>query len=55
MNLNRYQNAWRGCMNKIQINSIEAVILFILYICAQDDVITEEELEHGHVQGPEGL
>ena len=32
-------------MNKIQINSIEAVILFILYICAQDDVIAEEELE----------
>ena len=32
-------------MNKIQINSIEAVILFVLYICAQDNVITEEELE----------
>ena len=32
-------------MNKIQINSIEAVILFILYICAQDDVIAEEALE----------
>ena len=32
-------------MNKININSIEAVILFILYICAQDDVITEEELD----------
>ena len=32
-------------MNKVQINSIEAVILFILYICAQDDVIAEEELE----------
>ena len=32
-------------MNKININSIEAVILFILYICAQDDVIAEEELD----------
>ena len=32
-------------MNKVQINSIEAVILFNLYICAQDDVIAEEELE----------
>ena len=32
-------------MNKVQINSIEAVILFILYICAQDDVIAEVELE----------
>ena len=32
-------------MNKVQINSIEAVILFILYICAQDDVIAEEELK----------
>ena len=32
-------------MNKVQINSIEAVILFILYICAQDDVIADEELE----------
>ncbi len=30
-------------MNKIEINSIEAVILFILYVCAQDDVIAEEE------------
>ena len=32
-------------MNKVQINSIEAVILFILYICAQDDVIAKEELD----------
>ena len=32
-------------MNKVEINSIEAVILFILYICAQDDVIAEEELD----------
>ena len=37
-------------MNKIQINSIEAVILFILYICAQDDVIAELRIYQGRLQ-----
>ena len=31
-------------MNKIQPNSMEAVILFTIYICAQDSVIADEEL-----------
>ena len=32
-------------MNKIKPNSIEAVIYFVLYICAQDEMISEKELE----------
>ena len=32
-------------MNKIRPNSIEAVIYFVLYICAQDEMISEKELE----------
>lgn len=31
-------------MNKIEINSIESVIFFTLYICAQDEVIADEEI-----------
>ena len=31
-------------MNKIEINSIESVIFFTLYICAQDDIIADEEI-----------
>ena len=32
-------------MNKIKPNSIEAVIYFVLYICAQDEMISEEEVD----------
>ena len=32
-------------MNKFEPNSIESIIFFILYICAQDGVISEEEKE----------
>jgi|TARA_B110000967_G_scaffold208853_1_gene262520 hypothetical protein len=39
-------------MNKIQPNSIEAVILFTLYICAQDNLIAEEELEQLSLEIP---
>lgn len=31
-------------MNKIEINSIESVIFFTLYICAQDEIIADEEI-----------
>ncbi len=31
-------------MNNIEINSIESVIFFTLYICAQDDIIADEEI-----------
>tara|TARA_B100000780_G_scaffold16377_1_gene10771 strand:- start:49 stop:441 length:393 start_codon:yes stop_codon:yes gene_type:complete len=39
-------------MNKIQPNSIEAVILFTLYVCGQDDLIAEEELEQLSIEMP---
>ena len=39
-------------MNKIQPNSLEAVILFTLYICAQDSVIADEELEQLSLELP---
>ena len=39
-------------MKKIEINSIESVILFTLYICAQDDVIAEEEIEELAAEAP---
>lgn len=39
-------------MNKIKPNSIEAVILFTLYICAQDSLIAEEELEQLSLEIP---
>ena len=32
-------------MNKIKPNSIEAVVYFVLYICAQDEMISEEEVD----------
>tara|TARA_B100000767_G_C19574387_1_gene454603 strand:+ start:401 stop:793 length:393 start_codon:yes stop_codon:yes gene_type:complete len=31
-------------MKKIEINSIESVIFFTLYICAQDEIIADEEI-----------
>ena len=31
-------------MNNIEINSVESVILFVLYICIQDGKISDEEL-----------
>ena len=31
-------------MNNIQVNSVESVILFVLYICVQDGKISDEEL-----------
>ena len=34
-------------MKTIEPNSLEAVVLFILYICAQDGNISDEELEAG--------
>ena len=39
-------------MKKIEINSIESVILFTLYICAQDDVIAKEEIEELAAEAP---
>ncbi|MDC0367790.1 hypothetical protein OAM91_03250 [Gammaproteobacteria bacterium] len=39
-------------MNKIQPNSLEAVILFTLYICAQDSVIADEELDQLSLELP---
>ena len=32
-------------MKKIETNSLEAVVLFALYVCAQDGKISEEELK----------
>ena len=39
-------------MNDIKPNSIEAVILFILYICIQDGVISEEESKELIITAP---
>ena len=52
MNLKRCQKEWLNYMKKIKKNSIESVILFTLYICAQDDVIAEEEIEELVAEAP---
>ena len=39
-------------MNNIEPNSIEAVILFILYICMQDEKISDEEIKELLVTAP---
>ena len=44
MNLKRFPKEWLNYMNKIKINSIESVIFFTLYICAQDEIIADEEI-----------
>ena len=44
MNLKRFHRGWLNYMNNIEINSIESVIFFTLYICAQDDIIADEEI-----------
>ena len=37
---------------KIKPNSIDAVIFFTLYICAQDDLIAKEEIEQIDIEFP---
>jgi len=44
MSLKKFLKGWLNYMNKIEINSIESVIFFTLYICAQDEVIADEEI-----------
>jgi hypothetical protein len=44
MNLKRFPKEWLSYMNEIKINSIESVIFFTLYICAQDEIIADEEI-----------
>ena len=39
-------------MKKIEPNSIEAVILFILYICMQDEKVSDEEIKELLVTAP---
>ena len=39
-------------MNKIDVNSIESVILFVLYICVQDGKISDEELNELAIEFP---
>tara|TARA_B100000287_G_scaffold349242_1_gene337720 strand:- start:103 stop:492 length:390 start_codon:yes stop_codon:yes gene_type:complete len=39
-------------MNKIKPNSLDSVIYFTLYICAQDNLIAEEELEQLSLEIP---
>tara|TARA_Y100001935_G_C17279388_1_gene496600 strand:- start:318 stop:710 length:393 start_codon:yes stop_codon:yes gene_type:complete len=39
-------------MKKIKPNSIDAVIFFALYICAQDSLIAEEEIEQIDIDFP---
>ena len=39
-------------MNKIEVNSVESVILFVLYICIQDGKISDEELNELAVEFP---
>jgi hypothetical protein len=44
MSLKKFLKGWLNYMNKIEINSIESVIFFTLYICAQDEIIADEEI-----------
>ena len=39
-------------MNKIEVNSVESVILFVLYICVQDGKISDEELNELALEFP---
>jgi hypothetical protein len=39
-------------MNKIEVNSVESVILFVLYICVQDGKISDEELNELAIEFP---
>ena len=39
-------------MNNVEPNSIEAVILFILYICMQDEKVSNEEIKELLVTAP---
>ena len=39
-------------MNNIEVNSVESVILFVLYICLQDGKISDEELNELAVEFP---
>ena len=39
-------------MNNIQVNSVESVILFVLYICVQDGKISDEELNELALEFP---
>ena len=39
-------------MKKIKPNSLDSVIYFTLYICAQDDLIAKEELEQLSIEIP---
>ena len=39
-------------MKKVEPNSIEAVILFILYICLQDGKITDKEVKELAITAP---
>ncbi len=52
MSLKPWLNEWRRNMNNIEPNSIEAVILFILYICMQDEKISDEEIKELLVTAP---
>lgn len=39
-------------MNQIKPNSLESVIFFTLYVCGQDNLIAEEELEQLSIEIP---
>ena len=39
-------------MSKIEVNSVESVILFVLYICIQDGKISDEELNELALEFP---
>ena len=39
-------------MQKVEPNSIEAVVLFILYICLQDGKITDKEVKELVITAP---
>jgi len=39
-------------MKQVEPNSIEAVILFILYVCMQDEIVSEEETKELLVTTP---
>ena len=52
MNLPQKQEEQQRNMNKIKPNSLESVIFFTLYICGQDNLVAEEELEQLSIEIP---
>ena len=52
MNLPQNQEEQQRNMNKIKPNSLESVIFFTLYICGQDNLVAEEELQQLSLEIP---